>query len=56
MNVCLLASFGGFTVLSVQLFNKIKLKKNMKNRFCYIFRMLRRKTFIFGEFIFWGMF
>ena len=52
--------FGGFTVLSVQLFNKIKQKekkkKNMKKTGFAIFRMLCRNTFIFGEFIFLGMF
>ena len=52
--------FGGFNVLSVQLFNKIKRKekekkkKNMKKTgfAIYIFRMLCRNTFIFGELIF----
>ena len=54
--------FGGFTVLAVQLFNKIKWKKkkkNMKKQVSLYFPdvMLNfRNTFIFGEFIIFCMF
>ena len=61
-------TFGGVTVLAVQLFNKIKKKKkkkkkekkkktkNMKNKFRCISGVLCRNTFIFGEFILFCMF
>ena len=48
--------FGGVKLLAVQLFNKIKRKKekktkNMKNMFRCISQMLCQNIFIFGEFI-----
>ena len=50
--------FGGFTVLSVQLFDKIKRKKkkkNMKKQVSLYFPDVMSNTFIFGEFILFGM-
>ena len=58
MNICLHANFkfGGVTVLAVQLFNKIKRKKektkNMKNMFRCISQMLCQNIFIFGFFLY----
>ena len=44
--------FGGVTVLAVQLFNKIKKKKNLKkNMFRCISHMLCQNTIIFGKFV-----
>ena len=55
--------FGGVTVLAVQLFNKIKKKKekkktkNMKKQVSLYFRgVMLKYTFIFGEFILFCMF
>ena len=52
--------FGGVTVLAVQLFNKIKRKKekktkNMKKHVSLYFTDLCQNIFIFGEFILFCM-